>query len=137
MLRGDGAAHVGTAVEHEVHALLRRDVLHDNLQIGEICVQRLQRRLHERRLAVENVDAGIGRLAVNAQRHVELRHLALRVTGVENTNQHGIHVVDVRYSLVTVRGRTGGVILARVHDAALARLDDLLRRCAIGEVTSE
>ena len=31
VLRGDGAAHVGTAVEDEVHALLRRDVLHDNL----------------------------------------------------------------------------------------------------------
>lgn len=100
-------------------------------------MQWLQRRLHERRLAIENVDAGIGRLAVDTQRHVKLRHLALRVTGFENANQHRVHVVDVRHSLVAVCGRTGGVVFARVHDAALARLDNLLRRCAIGEVTSE
>ena len=134
MLRRDGAGDVGTAVENEFHALLRGDVLHDNLQIGEIRVERLQRGLHKRGFTIENVNARIGRLAVNAQRHVEFRHLALRITAHEKRDEHGIHIVDVRHSLVAVGGRTSGVVFARIHNAAIACLHDLLGRCAIGKV---
>lgn len=136
MLRRYGAGHVGTAVENELHALLRGDVLHDDLQIREVRVQGLQGRFHKRGFAIENVDGGIGRLAVDAQRHVQFRHFALQVTECEHGNQHGIHVMDVRHSLIAVRGSTRRVVLARIHNAAFTRLDNLFRRCAIGEVAT-
>ena len=60
MLRRDGAGDVRAAVENELNALLRGDVLHDNLQVGEICVEGLQGGLHKGRFAVEDVNAGVG-----------------------------------------------------------------------------
>ena len=64
----------GAALLHEIDAVLRRQVLQDEAQAGELLHPLRQIALDEHRLAVEDVDLGIDVLAVHQERHADLFH---------------------------------------------------------------
>lgn len=99
-------------------------------------MERFQRGLHEGSLAIEDINGGIGRLAVDTERHAQLRHLALKMRRDEEEGnyKHGVNVVNVRNSLITVGSSSSRVILASIHHATLASLFNLLGSCFIGEI---
>ena len=70
----DGAADLRRGALHEIDAVLRRQMLQDHAQAGELLRPFRQIALDEHRLAVEDVDLGIDVLAVHQERHVDLFH---------------------------------------------------------------
>ena len=65
MVRGDGGGQVRARVLHVLRRFLGRDVLEHDLQLGEVLAQRAQDAVDEDGLAVEQVDVGVGHLAVH------------------------------------------------------------------------
>lgn len=137
MLRGDGAAHVRSSVHHEFHSLLRGDVLHNDLEVGEVGMKRNERVLHEERFSIENVNRRIGGFTVDAQRHSQLRHLPLSLRKGKKTNKNVVHIVDVRHAVLAVRGGAGRIVLARIHDSALLRFHNLFRSGVVRQIPVE
>jgi hypothetical protein len=70
----DGAADLRRRATHEVDAVLRRQVLQDEAQAGELPDPFRQIALDEHGLAVEDVDLGVDVLAVHQERHADLFH---------------------------------------------------------------
>ena len=65
MMRRDRSADAGRVGTDDGDRLRRRHVLDDDLQALVVAQQRQQALFHEHGLAIEDVDRGIGRLAVN------------------------------------------------------------------------
>jgi hypothetical protein len=61
------AAGKAVGIAHVLRALLGRDVLEHDLQLGEVAAQRNHHAVDEHGLAVEQVDVGVGHLAVHQQ----------------------------------------------------------------------
>jgi hypothetical protein len=61
------AAVCGRRRRHVLRRLARGDVLEHHLQRREVAPQRLHHAVDEHRLAVEQVDLGVGHLAVHQQ----------------------------------------------------------------------
>ena len=137
MLRGDGAAHVRSSVHHEFHSLLRGDVLHNDLEVGEVGMKRNERVLHEERFSIENVNRRIGGFTVDAQRHSQLRHLLLSLREGRKENKNVVHVVDVRHAALAVCGGAGGIVLTRIHDSALLRFHNFLRSGVVRQIPTK
>ena len=74
VMRRDRAAHARADGLDEGHAFAGRDVLQHDLQPLMPPEQRRQHLVEEHRLAVEDVDVGIGHLAMDQERHAGLLH---------------------------------------------------------------
>ena len=104
--------------------LLGRDVLEHDAQFGHAAAQRVEHPLDEHRLAVEDVDLGVGHLAVDQQRHAERRHAL----------QHRHDPVDIGDAVRRVRRRVRRVELDRREHALLIAARDFVRIGAVGQV---
>ncbi len=126
VMRGDrrGERAVAMTVGHVVGRLLRRDVLEHDAQRRERRAQRDQLLVDEHPLAIEQVDGGIGDLAVHEQRHAARLHRFERRPAM----------TQVRHAGRRVRRRAGRVQLDAVDDARVLRAIDLAGRRLVGQV---
>ena len=83
----------------DVERFRRRDVLDDDLEALVVAQQRQQALLHEHGLTIEDVDGGIGRLAVNQDRHADPFHPL----------QHRTQRLDVGDAVMGVGGGAGRI----------------------------
>ena len=102
--------------------------------LRSVRVQGNQRMLHEVGFAVEDVNGRVRRLAVNAEGHLQLRHLLLHFNTGVDTHQHIIDVVDVRHTVLTVCRGASRIVLASIHNSALLGLHDFLWRRMICQI---
>ena len=121
---GDRGADPVAGLFHVLRRLAGGDVLEDDAQRREVAAQRLEHPVDEHRLAVEDVDVGIGHLAVHQQRHADPLH---RLEG-------GAGLRDVGDPGVGVGGGAGRVELDRPHHPAFGRPQDLVGRGDVGQV---
>src|SRR3546814_3219094 len=73
VMRGDRCRDVGWRGADELHRVIGGDVFEHQLERGKVGQQRAQYALDEYRFAVEDIDIGVGDLAVHQQRHAEGR----------------------------------------------------------------
>ena len=92
VVRGDRRRQVLVARGHVLRRLARGDVLEHDLQPGEVAPQRLQHAVDEHRLAVEQVDVGIGDLAMHQQQQAFALHRLQRGVGLADVGDAGIAV---------------------------------------------
>ena len=117
----------GAALLHEIDAVLRRQVLQDEAQAGELLHPLGQIALDEHRLAVEDVDLGIDVLAVHQERHADLFHAL----------QHAHDLLVVGDAGGRIGGGVGRIELhAGEHAVAEAALD-IVRVGVVGEVAGD
>ena len=76
VLGRDGRGDLRPRSLDERHRLGGGDVLEDDLQAGQIADQRREDAVDEHGFAVEDVDVGIGHLAMDQQRHADRLHRA-------------------------------------------------------------
>ena len=114
----------GAALAHELHAFLGREVLEHDVEAGEILGHRLQAALDEHGLAVEDVDLGIGFLAVDQEGHADLLH----------PREHAADLGEIG----DARGRVGRGIrrihLDRGEDAVAEARLDIVGVGGVGEI---
>ena len=123
VMRGDGGGQVGAGVLHVLRRFLGRDVLEHDLELGEVAAQRAQDAVDEDGLAVEQVDLGVGHLAVHQQQQARALHGLQRPVGLAHVGHAGI----------AVGGGTGRVELERDH-AGVPGTRDFIGRRVVGEV---
>ena len=74
MLRRNGGAQLVVGRLDVLRGFARRDVLKDDLEFRISFAQRLHYAVDKARLAIENIDVGVGHFAMNQQRHADLLH---------------------------------------------------------------
>ena len=74
MMRGDRRREIRRRSATYCDRLLGGDVLEHDAQFGQPAAQRVEHPVDEHRLAVEDIDLRVGHLAVDQQRHADLRH---------------------------------------------------------------
>ncbi len=124
VLRRHGRGDPSRATTHELHTLAGRDVLEHHPETGKAIHQRFQHAIDEGALAVEDVDLGIGQLAVHQKGYVVFLH----------GGEHGFDPVDRADPGIRVGGGAGRVELDRRHDPVLEGCDDLIRSRAVRQV---
>mmetsp|Transcript_3617 Transcript_3617/g.9701 ORF Transcript_3617/g.9701 Transcript_3617/m.9701 type:complete len:337 (+) Transcript_3617:246-1256(+) len=120
----NGSPHVVRRLHDVIHRILRRYVLHDDLQIGKVAHQRSHDVVDEPPLSIENVNVRSGHLGVDQQQHPHLGH----------GPQGRIHPLGVGHPRVGIGRGSGGIILARLYHARGVRLAHFLRRGIVGQV---
>ena len=125
MMGRDGGAQPPAGVgRDEIGRFLRGDMLEHHLQTGEILQQRDHDPVDEHRLAVEDIDIGVGHLAMDQQRHADPLHPL----------QHARNLGKIGDAM----GRVGrGMRRIELHggeDAALMPARDLVGIGAVGQI---
>ena len=124
VMRGDCGRQVGRGGGDVLGRVARGDVFQHHAQGREARAQRHQVAFDEHALAVEDVDRGVGHLAVQQQRQVVALHCF----------QHVADALQVAHPVLRIGGGAGRVVLHRKHRAAGLGPLDLLRRRGLGEV---
>ena len=124
VLRRDGRGDVRPRARHEQRRLLGRDMLQHDPQLRIIVQQRAQDAVDEHRLAVEDIDVGIGDLAMNQQRHADALHRLQHLDQRENVGD----------AVRAVGGGVGRIELARRPHALGEAARDLIRVGPVGQV---
>ena len=75
VVRRDRGRDVGAARADVVGAFAGRDVLHHDAEAGDVAADRVQHAVDEHGLAVEDVDGGVGDLAVDEEGQADLGHV--------------------------------------------------------------
>ncbi len=75
-------------------------------------------------LAVEDVDVGVGHLAMDAERHADVGHAF----------EHGAHPVEVAHAGMGIGSGPGGVEFHRMGDAGGMGAGDVVGVCRLGQV---
>src|SRR5262249_41475362 len=114
VMRGDGGGEVGAGAGDEIYGFPGRYMLEHDLESRQTLRERLQYTLDEDRLAIGHVDSGIGDLAVDEQRHADIRH----------TLEHRRDLPDIGHPLRRMSRGVCRIELRRGEDpGAVAALD--------------
>ena len=124
VVRRQGAGEVRRPVAHESHALGRRHVLHDELEVRELGHEGAESALDEDGFAVEDVDVGVDHFPVHQQRQSALLH------GLQRRVQFG----NVSHPARGVGRGAGGVELQGEDRPRRLGLADRLRRRVVRQV---
>ena len=124
MMGGDRPRDPRAPALHIGDALGGRDMLEHDAQPRQAPAQGFEDAVDKDRLAVEDVDLGVGHLAMDAKRHARLGHARK-------------HPLDAR-QIAHARGRIGrgarGIELDRLHDPRRMGRDDILGLRRLGQI---
>ena len=109
---------------HIRHTVRRGDMFHHHTKLRKAAAKRVKNTFDEHRLAIENIDLGVGDLTMDAERH----------TGLGHGFQYRHHLVDVTNAGGRVCGRPGRIELYRGDHAALCRCHQIVRIGAFCQV---
>ena len=87
MMRGDRRRHIGSAILDIGDRVFRRHMLQHDAQFRQPAAQGVEHALDKHRLPVENIDFGIGHLAMDQEGHTDRGHALQH-------RHHPIHVGD-------------------------------------------
>ncbi len=124
VMRRDRRRDVRPGVADELHRVRRGDMLQHHLKPRKVPQQRRQHLLQERRLAVEDVDVGRGRLAVDQQRQADGLHPL----------QHRADVGDVGHPGIGIGGGPRRIELAGGEHALRVTGGNFVRIDPVGEI---
>ena len=124
VVRGDRRADILARAFHEFHRMTTGNMLERDLQLRQLAVQRGQNPVDEYRLTVEDVDLGVGHLAMHAQDHARFGHRL----------EHRAQLADIGHPVRGIGGGVGGVELGRREHAIAKAADQILRIGIVGQV---
>ena len=121
---GDGCAHVGPGLAHELRRLGRGDVLEDDAQGRVARCKRRQHAIDKDTLAIKDIHVTMSHLAMYTQYDPPFGH----------PFEDGVDAGDIGDTRVRVGGGAGRVELGGDHEAAVGGLVDLFGLEGVGEV---
>ncbi|MCY1274369.1 hypothetical protein D9M70_229910 [compost metagenome] len=124
VVSGDGRTDRAAGFLHVLRGVPGGDVLEHHFQLRHVAAQRRHHLLDEDGLAVEDIDGGVGHLAVHQQRQPFALHRF----------QRAIAAADIGHAGIAVGGGPRRVQLDAMHKAAGLGRDDLLGAGVVGQV---
>ena len=124
MLRGDGCGDGRRRVGDELRRLCRGNMFKDDLERGQRLRQGREGSLDEHGLAIENIDLGVGDLAVDEQGHADRLHPL--------ENRHDVR--DIGDAVRASRGSMRGIELCCRKDTLVMAARQFVRVAPIGEI---
>mmetsp|Transcript_16910 Transcript_16910/g.40159 ORF Transcript_16910/g.40159 Transcript_16910/m.40159 type:complete len:295 (+) Transcript_16910:853-1737(+) len=123
VLGREGGGGEAVRLGHVLRRLLGGDVLEHDLELGHGRAQRRHHAVDEHGLAVEDVDVGVGHLAVHEQQQALALHRLQRRVGLAQVGHAGVAV-----------GGGAGRVELEGDDTGLLGTPDLVRRRVVGQV---
>ena len=124
VLRGNRRRHIRARLCHERRRLSRGDVFEHHSQAGQVADERRQNPFDKHRLAVKDIDMGVGHFAVDQQRHADRFH----------PFQHAADIGDIGHAMGGTGGGMGGIELGGSENPFGMTTRDFIRCDRVGQV---